>query len=451
MSVYKLFEQIQDNIDSVVKEQPPLGATLWQELIRLHPADIAQLISYLDPEHAKQVFIKLQAHQKLEVFTHLNDSLKKFCLAWVHEADRSYLLSNLPLTDLTDFLDELSDQELHQYLKLLRKHERDTVLSLLQFKAQSAGSIMETNVLSLREDFTVEKSIHILQRVQPNKDLHQEIFVTDSHNRLVGSIRLEDLVLKHPKTRLKSILQPNPLVVQVDQDQEDIAQKMIHYALTIAPVVEEHGVFLGVISTKALVKIVEEEATEDIYLMSAIVPIRGTYFETPFFKLFYQRSSILIILLLFQVTSSIIAEHYEALLAGFLTYFIATLISTGGNASSQTSAFAIQGMATGEINESTRLRFILREFRMALLIGVLLGIFLFFRIYVTHGNFTGSIAVSLSLAAIIIVSMTLGSCMPLLLKRLNVDPAHSAGPLLTTFIDVIGLLMYCFISQLILK
>jgi magnesium transporter len=446
----KLFDQIQDNIESVIKEQPPLGALLWQELIKLHPADIALLLSYMSEEHIIQVFSKLNPHLKLAVFQELSDTLKGLCLSSVSEVDRAHLLSSLPLTDLTDFLDELSDEELNKYLKLLHKREREAVIPLLKFNPQSAGGIMDTNVLSLQESFTVEKSIQILQRLQPNRDLHQQIFVTNAENKLVGNIHLEDLVLKKPHTILKSILRDNVLEVMVEEDQEDVAQKMIHYSLTIAPVVATNDVFLGVISSEALVAVVEEEASEDIYRMSAIVPIKDTYFETPFHKLFYQRSSILITLLLFQTLSSIIVQHYQVLLAGFLTYFLSMLISTGGNASSQTSALAIQGMATGEINESTRLRFIWREFFMALLIGLALGAFSFARIYLTHRYLYGSIAVSISLTTIIIVAMTLGSCMPLLLKRLRIDPAHSAGPLLTTFIDVIGLLIYCLISQMIL-
>lgn len=446
----KLFDQIQDNIEVVINEQPPLGAGLWQELIRLHPADIAQLLSYMSTEHITQIFVKLDRQLKLDVFEELSDTLKGLCLSSVSETDRTHLLSSLPMTDLTDFLDDLSDEELNRYLALLHKRERETVLSLLKFSPQSAGGVMETNVLSLRENFTVGKSIHILQRLQPNKDLHQQIYVTNAQNKLVGNINLQDLVLKKPETILKTILQPNILEIMVDEDQEEVAQKMIHYSMTIAPVIAQTGVFLGVISSEELVAIVEEEASEDIYRMSAIVPIKDTYFETPFYKLFYQRGTILISLLLFQTLSSIIVQHYQVLLAGFLTYFLSMLISTGGNASSQTSALAIQGMATGEINDSTRIRFIRREFGMALLISIVLAAFSFLRIYYTHRYLVGSVAVSLSLAVIIVVSMTLGSCMPLLLKRLNIDPAHSAGPLLTTLIDVVGLLIYCLISQLIL-
>ncbi len=448
MVTLKLFDQIQANIEKVIHEVPPVGAVLWSELIKLHPADIAELLSYLNDEYITQLFVKFDLQLKLKVFEELSDALKLICLSAVSENDRAHLLTSLPLTDLIDFLDELSDVELSQYLKLLHKRERETVLSLLKFDPESAGGIMDANVLSLRENFTIEQSIHILQRLEPNRDLYQKIFVTNARNILVGNIHLEDLVLKSSKTILKSILRQNTVEIFVDEDQEAVAQKMIHYSLTIAPVVGDNGIFLGVISSEVLVSIVEQEASDDIYRMSTIFPIRDNYFKTSFYKLFVERSSILIILLLFQTLSSIIVWHYEALLAGFLTYFLSMLISTGGNASSQTSALAIQGMATGEINERTRLRFIWREFFMAIFIGIVVGFFSFIRIYLTYHHLIGSIAVSLSLSIIIIVSMTFGSCMPFLLKRLSIDPAYSAGPLLTTLIDVMGLLIYCLVCQL---
>lgn len=450
MSWHKLFEQIQDNIEIVIADQPPLGSALLEELIKLHPADIAQLISYLDSEYVTQLFNKFPQQLKLEVLKELSDQLKLACLSSVQEADRSFLLSNLPLTDLTDLLDELSDEELNKYLMLLHKRDRDAVLSLLKFDPESAGGMMDTNVLSLEENFTVEKCIQILQRLQPNRDLYQEIFVTDDQNKLVGNIKLEDLVLKAPKTIIKSILRPNTVVLLVNEDRDDAAQKMTHYSITIAPVVEQNGIFLGVITSETLVEILEEESSEDIYRMASVVPIKGTYFEVPFVKLLWQRGIILIMLLFVQTISSYVIQYYQELLAGFLLYFLTMLLSTGGNASSQSSALAIQGMATGEINETTRFRFIRREMLMAVVLGAFVGAFSFIRILLTHGYSLKILAVSASLTVIIIVSMTLGSCTPLILKRLNLDPAHSAGPLLTTFMDVIGIIIYCFTSQLIL-
>jgi magnesium transporter len=326
----------------------------------------------------------------------------------------------------------------------------------MQFDPESAGGIMNTNVVTLMQDFTVGRSVQILQRLQPKRELHREIYVTDRTNELMGHINLEDLVLKHPQTRLSSILRKNELVVKVDEDREEIAHKMVHYQLMTVPVVEANNIFLGVIPSDTLVSIIEEEAAEDVYKISALRPIKNTYFETPFLNLFLQRTAILIPLLLLQTFSTMIMAYYEYLLIGyargFLFQFSPMITSTGGNSSSQTSALAIQGISLGEITETNMNRFLLRELRMAVLIGLTLGIIAFIRIYITHGpaNILGNLAVSLSLGIIVLISVMLGSVMPLLLKKLNWDPALAAGPFLATLMDVLGLFAYCTISGLIL-
>jgi len=452
MDTQKLFDQILENITSVVAQDSPESIQLWQEFINLHPADIAQFLGNIEKERAKLLFIALPAELKLAVFPYLSNSMKVFCLSFLDDAAREHLLASLPLDELTDVFDELSDEELKNYLKLLHKRDRDKVVSLMQFDPESAGGIMNTNVLTLMQDFTVERSIQILQRLQPNRELHREIYVTDRTNELMGHINLEDLVLKHPKTRLSSILRKSELVVDVNQDQEEIAHKMVHYQLMTVPVVEANNIFLGIIPSDTLVNILEEEAAEDVYKISALKPIKNTYFETPFFSLFVQRTSILIPLLLLQTFSTIIMQYYEFLLRGFLYSFSPMITSTGGNTSSQTSALAIQGITLGEITETNMSRFLLRELRMAMLIGLTLALVGFIRIYITHGaaNILGNLAVSISLGIIVLISVMLGSVMPLFLKKLDWDPALAAGPFLATLMDVLGLFAYCMISRLII-
>lgn len=451
MDAEKTLAQVAGNITTVVNEDSPLGVLLWKELIKLHPADIAQFFTSLDKESVKLLFTKFPHALKAHVFSYLSYSMKVYCLSFLDGHDRGQLLSTLPLDELTDFFDELSDEELKSYLKLLHKKDREKVLSLMRFDPESAGGIMNTDVITLMADFTIEKSIQILQRLQPSIELHQQIYVTNQDNELVGHINLEDLVLKNPKTRLASILRKNELVVNVKQDQEAIAHQMLHYKLMTVPVVGDDNVFLGVIPSDTLVDIIEREAAEDVYKISAMTPIKHTYFETPFMKLLYQRSSILIILFLVQIFSSIIMIYYDRLLEGFLILFIAMIQSTGGNSSSQSSALVIQGISSGELNASNIRRFLRREALMALLIGATLTIVSFIRIYVLHqGHFWANIAVSLSLGIIVVVSMLLGSLIPVMLRKLGMDPALAAGPFLATLMDILGLLIYCFVSQMIL-
>jgi magnesium transporter len=447
----KIFDQILGNLDTVITQDSPLGILLWQEFLKIHPADIAQFLGNIDKQSVQRLFILLPQALKLEVFSYLSYPMRVFCLSFLNDQDRGYLLGSLPIDKLTDFLDDLSDDELKKYLKLLHKRDREKVLSLMQFNSESAGGIMDTDVLTLMADLTIEKSIQILQRLQPKIEFHRQIYVTNQDNELIGHINLEDLVLKPPKTRLSSILRKNELVVTVDEDREAIAHKMVHYNLMTVPVVGDSNVFLGLIPSDTLVDILEREAAEDVYKISALTPIKYTYFETPFFHLFYQRGSILAILLLLQVFSSMILEHYNALLEGFLIFFNGMIQSTGGNTSSQTSALVIQGITSGEISEANIKRFLWREFLMACLIGLTLAVVAFIRIYITHpGHLWGNVAVSLSLGIIVLVSVMLGSIIPFLLKKLNLDPASAAGPFLATLMDVLGLLIYCTISTWIL-
>ncbi len=456
MSGNELFEQLLRLKNDIITQGKPEGVALLKQMSKVHPADIAHFFEQIDAHEALEFFLLLPREVQVRVFDEVNHSLKVTLLESFAEHERAAFLTHLSIDDLTDFFEDLSDKELSRYLRLLHKRDRARVISLLQFDPETAGGIMYTDVLTLMQDFTIAKSIHILQRLRPNRALHHKIYITNQNNELLGHINLEDLVLKAPTSRLDSIMRTDELIVHVGEDRQEVAQKMIHYGLTNVPVIGDDRSFLGVIPSEALVEIVEEEASEDIYRMSALTPIKYTYFETPFKTLLYQRSSILIILLMVQTLSSIIISRYEKLLYGFLTYFISMLTSSGGNASSQTSALAIQGMATGEIDEASSIRFVRRELVMAALIGLMLGFFSFVRTYGMHLFFgspfsmEGTIAVSISLALIVFVSVLLGSSMPFILKKIGVDPAHSAGPLLTTVIDVVGLLLYCLVASFIM-
>lgn len=447
MTEQKLFEKINQSFKQVVRQDTPEGISLLQSFLQLHPADAAEFFDISRDNHSAQLFVCLPSDAKKALFEYLSHQAKITCLSAVNNTDRSLLLASLPMDDLADLFDELSDDELKKYCKLLRKREREQVLSLLKFKPDSAGGVMDTNIISLTQDLTVEKSIALLQRLQPNKDLHQQIFVTSKSQQLVGYINLEDLVLRNSKARLSSIMHKNELVVDVYEDREVVAHDMIHYHLTIAPVVDSRGLFLGVIPSDTLIDIVEQEATEDIYRISALSPIKHTYFETSFFSLFRQRATILTTLLLAQSFSTIIMEYYEAILGGFLIFFLPMLTSTGGNAGGQTSALVIQGLASGDINETNRWRFFKRELLMAFSIALILGSIAFMRVMFVHGDLYRSGIISGALMAIVMVSIILGSSIPFILKKCKLDPATSSGPFLGTLMDVVGVLIYCLLIK----
>lgn len=450
MDSKKILEEIKDSIDMVIHQEGGKGKALWQALLLLHPADIADLLSELGRDYAHALFVLLPKHLRLEVFTELSNQMRIFLLSSMPEVDQIDAFNMLSTDELTDLFDDFSDEELKTYLHLLQRGIQKKVLSLLKFDPDCAGGIMETDVLTLIEDFTVEKAIKIIQRLSKKQDIHRHIFVTNRDHKLSGYINLEDLVRHKNEERIVSFLKQTEFMAYDWEDQETIAEKMVRYGLMIVPVVNKEHFFLGVISSETLVDVLVEEATEDVQKMAALTPIKQPYFEVPFFRLLLERSYILVALLWAESFSMTIMRAHEATLNDFLLFFIPMLISAGGNTSSQTSAMVIQGMASGEIGFYNMTRFLKREFSMALLLGGILGIASFIRVYFSSSVIFESLIISCSLGIIVIVSVLLGSIMPFLLKKVHIDPAFSAGPFLATVMDILGIMIYCFIVKLIL-
>lgn len=446
----ELLQKIRENIELVINKNTPLGDSLWKLFVEMHPADIADFLSDISRTEMLSLYVMLSDELKGSVFKEMPDSLKVYVLARLTQKDELMILNSLQADELTDLFDFFSDEELRTYLNLLNRKAREKVLSLMKFEPDSAGGIMDPEVFTLIEDFTVEKSISILQRLKPEKDVYHRVYVTDEDHHLVGYIYLQDLVLQSPATRISSFMKKNEYVAAANEDQEKIVHQMVHYRLTNVPVVSEQGVFLGAIPADTLADVLVKEASEDMQRISAVTPLKKSYFETPFFKLLYERSGILVILLLVGSLSGVILEAYESTLGALLYFFIPMIISTGGNTSSQTSAVAIQGMAAGEIRPSNMLKFLRRELCLGAAIGLILGLAAFVRVVATTGIYMYGVAISCALGLIVMLSVSLGSCVPLALKRLNIDPAFSAGPFLATAMDILGLLVYCYVSRMIL-
>lgn len=445
----KVLETIALHIQEIVLQESPRSKHLMEQLNLAHYADIAQLINGLNQPYSVELFLLLEPAVQVHVFYELQTSLMRTILSTLNTSDKTHLLKNSHADEITDLFDLLSDEELTTCLDILHKKDRQQVLSLMKFAPDSAGGIMNVDVITFVQDFTVAKSILLLQRLRPRRDLHRNIYVTDEDNRLVGLIKLEDLVLKRPETLLSSILRQVPFIADVDQDQEEIANKMAHYRTMIAPVVNDQNFLLGVITGETLVDVLQREAQEDVQKMAGSF-LNESYFESSLMSVILRRGLILGVLLLAESVTSFILGQYEATLSAFLISFIAMLVSTGGNTSGQTSAIIIQGMSSGDINDSNVNKILRREFLVGFALALLLSVVAFARVYAFHHFFWGSVVVSLSLGVVVFMSVVFGSVFPILLKRLNIDPAFSAGPFLATIMDILGIFVYCYIAYLIL-
>ncbi len=444
-------QDILQNIEEVITCSTDRAKQLWQSLLEMHPADIAHVLELLRDEQLTELFLKLPQHHQIEVFEELLDHDKEKVLVVLDDAQKALILRQIPLDEFTDLCEHLPDKDFKKCLEVLHKKDRQKVLSLMKFPADSAGGLMTLEFFTLIENMTVAKSITLLQRIRPNIDLHRQIYVTNLENKLIGYINLEDLVLRSPSTQLSSILKKVPYVALSQEDQETVAQKMVHYSMMTVPVVNEEMFLIGVIQEDDLIDIIQKEAMEDVQRISA-APDTTSYFEISFGKQLLQRSSILGVLLIFGSATSFIIHRYEAILTPypFLVMFFAMLVSTGGNTSGQTSAIAIQGMSSGDINESNTWKFITREFFIGLFLAIVLSSIAFIRVYLSHGQLWQSFIVSFALGVIVLVSVLLGASLPVILKKLGGDPAFSAGPVLATVMDILGIFIYCYIAYLML-
>lgn len=447
MEEKKIFREIEDHVDAVVARNTPLGISLWEALIRTHPADCAEFFDTIARGSAQRLFASFPHSMQLKIFVELSDAMKMCMLSFMTDLEKTDALHALPIDELTDLFDVFSDEELKLYLNLLHKQVRQKVLSLLEFEPDSAGGIMDIEVVSLMSDFTVERSIALLQRLCPSKDIYQQIYVTNKAHLLEGHINLEDLVLHKPHERISSFMHKNELVVRATDDQEVVAKKMVHYDLVTVPVVDDNNIFLGVIPSETLIDVIVQEASEDVQRMAALPPMKHPYFQMSFARLFYQRCSVLAALLVAETISGPMIRSYEVYIAGLLTSFIPMLTSAGGNAGGQASAIVIQGLASGEFHSDNVMRLLRREFFLTGSISLALGVFSFLRVYVVGGDIIKSCIVSCSIAIIVFIASLSGTLTPFILRRFNIDPAFFAGPFLATVMDILGMIIFCLLAK----
>ncbi|MBX9831401.1 magnesium transporter [Candidatus Babeliales bacterium] len=448
LEVRKILFQIENNIDVVLSEETPLGSDLYRILTEQHPADIAMLIARIGSDYQVPMLTKLPQTLALNVFRKLPENVQAGLLVQFDTDYATTMLNGMHVDELTDIFDNLSDEDLEKYLKLLQKKQRSQIISMLNFGHDSAGGRMNSDVVTLQKDFTIKKSIELLQRLSPEKELLRRIYVTNRDNVLVGHITLDTLVFNKPEMPLSKVLEKNEIHIYADEDQEDVARQILHYDISAAPVVDRQNHFLGVITSKDVIAIIKEEESEDVYKRFGLSTVEYSYFATPAWKLITQRGIWLVGLLLFQSVSSLVLGHYDEMIKQYavLTVFLGMLIGTGGNAGNQSATLVIRGLTTKEISRRNVFKVLLREFWISIVIASMLFVVGFGRMYFSHYyEFSAALAVNLSLFCIVILSMLTGSIIPILLEFFNVDPAHSAAPFLTTFMDILGVIIYCAI------
>jgi len=422
-----------------------------------HPADIAAAITRLRPEDILNVIETVGNHTGLEVFSNLEKDTQRAC---IESADPERVISffeHLSADEQVDLLKLLSPEAKESVLGLLKRSEREDLMRLVRFEEGTAGSAMTTDFFALRPEITAGQALAEIRRRYEEAETIYTIYVTDDHDRLKGVASLKDLVLSPSDRPISNIMNPNVISVTVEEDVELVAKKIARYDLLALPVVNLSRELKGIITVDDVIDIIEEETTEDIYALGAAgAPI--AYLSSSVFNIARQRITWLTILIFSGFFAGIVLKMFHRELDTYvqLAFFVPLLMGSAGNAGTQTITVIVRGLATGEISGALLTRVLFKEMRIGLLIGIAMGFLAAAFIFITkqETSITNPLQMAITVAASMTVAVTMaksiGSMLPILFKRLNLDPALMSGPFLASMLDVMTIFVYLTIARLIL-
>jgi magnesium transporter len=354
--------------------------------------------------------------------------------------------------DRVRLLDELPAKIVRRLLQYLSPEERQATNLLLGYQPETAGRIMTTEYVRLRESDTAQAALEQIRRVAKTLETIYVLYVTDPTRHITGFLSLKTLLLAPPSTQISDIMTKEVISVHTDTDQEEVAKIIQRYDFLALPVVDSEQRLVGIITVDDVIDILEAETTEDIYTSGGIQSTGDNYFQAKLWSIVRKRVVWLFVLLLTNtLTSSVISAQEEVLeQVVALTAFIPLLIDTGGNVGAQSSTVVIRGLNTAELSLQKLMEVVRREAIAGLLLGVMLGLVVVVWAYLLQGNWLVSLTVGLTLAVISVLASVAGSGLPFLFKKLNLDPALMSAPFITTAVDVIGVWVYLTIARQLL-
>ncbi|KAF2958847.1 magnesium transporter [Thermotoga sp. Ku-13t] len=427
--------------------------TLKIILSQQEPADILEMIEELPPDEKIVVFRLLPKDQAAIVFSELEFDDQMALIELFKEEKLKEIISSMSPDDRAELLEEMPANVVNRLLSYLTPEERKETLALLNYPENSAGRLTTPKCVELHPEMTVREALDRIRREGKDKETIYLMPVIDHQRKLLGVVRLEDLIFADPDGLVEQVMDEQPVYVYATTDQEEVAQIMRKYDLVAVPVVDSEQRLIGIITIDDVVDVIDEEVTEDIQKMSSMVVTEQSYFHTSSWQFFTNRLPWLVVLLLLGTLSSGIIARFESLLASLpiIAAFMPAMVDTGGNIGSQISALVIRGMALGEIEQKDWWKVLLREFLIgAMLAGVLALTVLIRVVFVTKASQV-MFAVSVALFVVVVVSNIIGAILPFIAKAFRIDPAIMAGPLLTTIVDLMGIAIYFGIVNLLLS
>lgn len=426
---------------------------LKEALGELPPADLAELISDLEESDLVVVFRLLSKDVATEVFEYLEFSHQQALLNSLKSETLRHILEEMSPDDRTALLEELPTQAATRLIMMLSPDERDVAQALLNYPEDSVGRLMTPDYIYLRPHMTIEEGLAKIRRIGIDRETVYALYVIDEQRRLIGYISLRRLVISPLDLKIGDLMTDNIASIQAHQDQEEATEMMRHYDLLAIPVVDRENKLLGIVTVDDVLDVMEEEHSEDIQLQAAVLPTEESYAEARPAALVKRRIVWLAILLVAETGGALLIKRYEDFLTATiaLALFLPVMIATGGNTGTQAAALAIRALATGDLKMRDAMRIFLREMLVSVSLSLMLGILAFPLVLVVEPDKMIALVIALGVAAIVTISNLMGTLLPLLLKKMNLDPAMMSGPFISTLMDVCGLLIYLELAVRILS
>lgn len=428
---------------------------LKELLVTMNIADIAELIEELPELELVKVFRLLPKSIAADVFSYLPTDVEQMIITSLTEREAVSIIDDLAADDATDLCDEMPASVVK---KLLAKAEPDTrrdINHLLKYPDDSAGSIMTVEFVDLKKNLTVGEAVQRIKCIGLDKETINVCYVLDESRKLIGTVALRYLLLKDGNELIGDIMHKNVIMVNTLTDQEEVARVIKKYDFTTVPVVDNEQRLVGIITVDDIVDILEQEATEDIEKMAAIMPTEEPYMKTSVFVQWKKRIPWLLVLMISaSFTQAVINTYQDAIIAAgyaVMTSFIPMLMDTGGNSGSQASVSVIRALTLNEIEFKDIFRVVWKESRVALLCGITLAVCNFGKLIVVDGAAVSvSLTVCLTLIVTVFVAKVVGAVLPIVAKKIGFDPTVMASPLITTVVDVLSLIIFFNIANVIL-
>ena len=428
-------------------------ASLRDILTEMNPADIAALFEEMEEVNLPLLFRLLPKELAAETFVEMDSDEQELLIRGFSDNELREVIEELYVDDAVDIVEEMPANVVKRILRQADPDMRKMINEILQYPEDSAGSIMTTEYVSLRPKMTVEEAIKRIRRTGVDKETIYTCYVTQDDRRLIGYVSIKTLLLSDDEDVMEDIMEDNVISVRTTEDQEEVAQTLNKYSFLAIPVVDNEDRLVGIVTVDDAMDVLQEEATEDIEKMAAIVPSDKPYMKTGVLELWRKRIPWLLILMVSATFTGLIITSFENALAAqvVLTAFIPMLMDTGGNSGSQASVTIVRGRALGEIEFRDIFGIIWKEIRVAVLCGLTLAVVCFAKVMLLDRvSLAVALVVCLTMFVTVLVAKIVGCTLPLLAKKLRCDPAVMASPFITTIVDALSLLVYFQIASAIL-